>query len=121
MASPKEEKAKTKGKEKVKERKGQRLNEITEVLEEQWIGGSWEQWSDQSWNAETDTASWREDDWYTADSKSQASAAAEAFLHASFGELRLSNLSVAKLIESFQHERLDLSQRTFTFGIDTAA
>ena len=42
-------------------------------------------------NAEADTASCREDDWYTADSNSQASAAAEEFQHASFGELRLSN------------------------------
>ena len=83
VTSPKEEKAETKGKEKVKERKGNVLNEITEPAEEQWTGGSWEQRSDQSWNAEADTESWRD----TADSNSQASAAAEEFQHASFGEL----------------------------------
>ena len=47
--------------------KGQRLIEITEQPEEQWTGGSWEQWSEQSWNAEADNARWRDDDWYTAD------------------------------------------------------
>ena len=51
-------------------KKGQRLNEITEPPEEQWTAGSWEQWSEQSWNTEADTASWRDDDWYTADSNS---------------------------------------------------
>ena len=30
------------------------------------------------------------------------------------------NLGYVKHIESFQHDRLDLSQRTFTFGIVTA-
>ena len=96
------------GKEKVKERKDKRLNEITEPPEEQWKGRSWEQWSEQSRNTEADTASWRDDDWYTADSNSQTSAAAEEFQHAS-------------VIESFEHDRLDFSQRTVTFGIDTAA
>ena len=94
VASPQEEK-KGKGK------KEQRLNEITEPREEQWTDGSWEQWSDQSWHTEADTASWREDHWYTADSSAQASAAAEEFQHASFGELRLSNFGFAKHIESF--------------------
>ena len=63
------------GEGKGKGKKGQRLNEITEPPEEQWKGGCWEQRSDQSWNVEADAASWREDDWYTADSNSQASAA----------------------------------------------
>ena len=44
VASPKEEKVEPKGKGKGK--KGQRLNEITEPPEEQWSGGSWEQWPD---------------------------------------------------------------------------
>ena len=56
MESSKEEKADTKGKEKVKERKD------TVSTNSQWTGGSWEQWSEQSWNAEGDTASWRDDD-----------------------------------------------------------
>ena len=73
-------------------KKGQRLNEITEPTEEQWTGGSWEQWPEQSWNTEADTASWRDDDWYTADSNSPSSAAAEEFQHASVGDLRHSNL-----------------------------
>ena len=77
------------GKGRGKGKKGQRLNEITEPPEEQWTGGSWEQWSEQSWRAETDTASWRDDDWYTADSNSQTSAAAEEFQRASVGYLRL--------------------------------
>ena len=105
------------GKGKGKGKKGQRLNEITEPAEEQWTGGSWEQWSDQSWNAEADTESWRD----TADSSSRASAAAEEFQHAFFGELRLSNLGSAKHIEPFQPDWSDPSQRTITFGIDTAA
>ena len=73
-------------------KKGQRLNEINEPAEEHWTGGSWEQWSEQSWNTEADTASWRDDDRYTADSNSQTSAAAEEFQHASVVDLRLSNL-----------------------------
>ena len=64
--------------------------------------------------------SWRDDDWFTADSVSHILAAAEEFQHASVGDLRLSNLDFVKHIESFQHERLDLSRRTITFGIDTA-
>ena len=87
------------GKGKGKGKKGQRLNEITEPPEEQWTGGSWEQWPGQSWSAETDTASWRDDDWYTADSNSQTSAAAEEFQRASVGDLRLSNLAYVKHIE----------------------
>ena len=90
VESPKEEKADTKGKEMVKGKKGQRLNEITEPPEEQWTAGSWDQWPEQSWNTEADTASWR-DDWHTTDSKCQTSAAAEEFQHASIGDLRLSN------------------------------
>ena len=109
------------GKGKGKGKKGQRLDEITEPSEEQWTGGFWEQWPQQSWSAETDTASWRDDDWYTADSNSQTSAAAEEFQRASVGDLRLSNLGYVKHIESFQRERFDPSQRTITFGIDTAA
>ena len=38
-----------------------------------------------------------------------------------FGVLRLSNLGFAKHTESFRSDRLDPSQRTITFGIDTAA
>ena len=98
------------GKGKGRGTKGQRLNEITEPPEEQWTGGSWEQWSEQSWS-----------DWNTADSNSQTSAAAEEFQHASVGDLRLSNLGFVKHIASFQHDRLNPSQRTITFGIDTAA
>ena len=37
------------------------------------------------------------------------------------GELRLSNFGFASHIESFKLDRLDPSQRTITFGIDTAA
>ena len=84
-----------------KGKKGQHLNEITEPPEEQRTGGSWKQWSEQSWNVEADTASWRDDDWYTADSNSQTSAAAEEFQHASIGDLRLSNLGFVKHTESF--------------------
>ena len=84
-------------------------------------GGSWEQWPEQSWSAEIDTASWRDDDWYTADSNSQTSAAAEEFQRASVGDLRLPKLGYVKHLESFQHDRLDPSQRTITFCIDTAA
>ena len=109
------------GKGKSRGKKGQCLNEIAEPPEEQWTGGSWEQWSEQSWNAEADTASWRDDDWYTADSNSQTSAAAEECQHASVGDLRLSNLVSVKNIESCQHGRLDPSQRTVTRSIDTAA
>ena len=100
------------GKRKGGGKKGQRLNEITEPSEEQWTGGSCEQWSEHSWNTEADTASWRDDDWYTADSTSQTSAAAEELQHASVGDLRLSNLGSVKHIESFQRDRLDPSQRS---------
>ena len=91
-------------------KKGQRLNEITEPPEEQWTGGSWEQWSEQSWNTEAGTSSSRDDDWYTADSNSKTSAAAEEFQHSSVGDLRLWNFGYVKHIESFQHDRLDPSQ-----------
>ena len=85
-------------------------------------GVPWERWPAQSWSAETDTASWRDDDWYTTDSNSQTSAAAaEEFQSASVGDLRLWNLGYVKRIESFQHDRLDPLQRSITFGIDTAA
>ena len=77
------------GKRKGKGKKGQRLNEITEPPEEQWTSGSWKQWPEQSWSAETDTSSWRDDDWYTADWNSQTLAAAEEFQRASVGDLRL--------------------------------
>ena len=100
VGSSKEEQAETMSKEKVEERK--------------------ENVSTKS-HAEADTASWRDDDWCTADSNSPTSAAAEEFQHASVGDLRLSNLGFVKHTESFQHERLDPSQRTITFGIDTAA
>ena len=98
VESPKKDKAETKGKAKGKGKKGQRLNEITEPPEEQWTGvDRWmEQWSEQSWNAEADTASGRDDDWYTADSNSQTSAAAEEFQRASICDLRLSNLGFAR-------------------------
>ena len=43
----------------------QRPNEITEPPEEQRTGGSWEHWAEKSWNAEADTASWRDDDWHS--------------------------------------------------------
>ena len=79
------------GQGKGKGKKGQRHNEITEPPEEQWTSGSWDQWSDQPGQTDADSASWREDDRYTADSNSQASAAAEEFQHASFGDLRLSS------------------------------
>ena len=77
------------GEGKGKGKKGQRVNKITEPPKEQWTGGSWEQWLAQSWSAEIDTASWRDDDWRTADSNSQTSAAAEDFQRASVGDLRL--------------------------------
>ena len=100
--------------------KGKRLDEITEPPEQQWTGGSWEQWSEQSWNDEANTASWRDDDCYTADSNSQT-AAAEELQHASVGDLRLSIFGFVKNVESFQPGRLNLSQRTIIFGVDTAA
>ena len=84
VAFLKEEKGGNQGKGKGKGKKEQRLNEIAEPPKEQWTGGSWEQWPEQSWSAEIDTASWRDDDWYTADSNSQTSAAAEEFQHAFF-------------------------------------
>ena len=121
VESSKEEKGGNQGKGKGEGKKEQRLNEITEPPEEQWTGGSWEQWSEQSWNAEADAASWRDGDWSTADSNSQTLAAAEEFQHASNGDLRLSNLGFVAHTESFLHDRLDPSQRTITFGIDTAA
>ena len=83
-------------------KKGQRLNEITEPPKEQWTGGSREQWPERCWSAEIDTASRRDDDWYTGDWNSLTSAAAEEFQHASVGDLRLSNLGFVKYIESFQ-------------------
>ena len=64
------------------------------------------------------SASWREaGDWYTAESSSQASQAAEEFQHASFGELRLSIFGFASRIEAFQPDRLGPSHRTITSGI----
>ena len=89
VESSKEEKAETVGKAKGRGKKGRRLNEIIEPPEEQWTGGSWEQLSEQSWNAEADTASWRDDDWYTADSNSQTQRQLKNFQHASVGDLRL--------------------------------
>ena len=77
------------GKGKSKGKKGQCLNEITEPPEEQWTGGSWEQWPEQSWSAEADAACWRDDGWYTADSNSQTSAAAEEFQRAFVGDATL--------------------------------
>ena len=44
--------------------------------------GSWEQLSDQSWQTDADSASWREDDWYTTESSSEVSVA-EEFQHGS--------------------------------------
>ena len=121
VASPKEEKVETKGKEKVKERKD---NVSTKSQNLQKSSGQADLGNNGQINLgilKRDTATWREDDWYTADSISQASAAAEEFQHASFGELRLSNFGFAKHIESFQSDRLDSPQRITTFGIDTAA
>ena len=134
------EKAETMGKEKVKARR----DNVSTPPEEQWTGGSWEQWlaqtwsaendtaswrdddwytadSAQTWSAENDTASWRDDDWYTADSNSQTSAATEECQRACVGDLRHSNLGCVKHVESFQHDRWGPSQRTITLGIDTAA
>ena len=122
MESPKEKKAETKGKEKAKGRKD---NVSTKSQNHQKNSGQLdlgEQWSDQSWTAEADTASWRDDDWNAADSNSQtAAAAAEEFQRASVGDFRLSNLGFAKHTKSSQPDRLDPSQRTITFGIGTAA
>ena len=68
---------------------------------------------------DADNVSWREDDWYTAESSTQASAAAEEFQHASYGcDSRI--FGSANHIESFQPHRFDPSQRTITFGIDAA-
>ena len=121
MESPKEKKAETKGKEKAKGRKD---NVSTKSQNHQKNSGQLdlgEQWSDQSWTAEADTASWRDDDWNAADSNSQTAAAAEEFQRASVGDFRLSNLGFAKHTKSSQPDRLDPSQRTITFGIGTAA
>ena len=55
----------------------------------------------------------------------KASAVAEEFQPATVGERRLSNLGFDNEKEwnigAFQHDRVDPSQRTITFGIDTAA
>ena len=96
--------------EKGKAKQGQRLNEITDTPEEEWTGGYWKQWSDQSWHAEADTSSWREDDWYEADSSFQASAAAEEFQRASSGELRQSIFGFAQHTESFQLVQMNSSR-----------
>ena len=105
-----------------RKKKGQRLDELREPPAEQWASGSWEHLSEQSWQTEANSASWREAyNWYTAEPSSQASAAAEEIQHASFGELRLSNFGFASRIEAFQLDQLDPSQRTITFGIGTAA
>ena len=110
-------KGKGKGKNRTTSQRNHRTSRRT-----QWISGCWAQWSDQSWQTGAGSGSWREaDDWCTAESSSQASAAAEEFQHASFGELRLSKFGVANYIDSFQLDRPDPSQRTITFGIDTAA
>ena len=55
-------KGETQGKGKVIGKKGQRLNELRELPEEQWASGSWEQWSEQSWPTEAGSVSWREAD-----------------------------------------------------------
>ena len=91
------------GKEKVKER---RDNVSTKSQNHQWTGGSWERWPEQSWSAEIDTASWRDHDWYTADSNSQTSAAAEEFQRAPAGDLRLSNLGYVKHIIWFRYRSM---------------
>ena len=118
MESSKEEKAETMGKEKVKERKD---NVPTKSQNHQKNSGQVDLGNNGRNNRGTQkqTASWRDDGWHTADSNSQTSAA-EEFQHASIGDLRLSKLGFVKHIKSFQ-DRLDPSQRTVTFCIDTAA
>ena len=81
VQSPKGGKGGNQGTGKDKGKKGQRLNETTEHPEEQWTGGSWERWSEQSWHIEADTVVGTQQ----------------------------------------QPDRLDSSQRTITFRIDTAA
>ena len=84
-----QEKGKGKGK------KGKRRNELRDSAEEQWTSGAWEQWSEQSWQSEANSTEWQEADnrsghgGYTEESSSQASAAAEEFQLAAFGELHL--------------------------------
>ena len=94
VESSKEEKAETMRKVKVEERKE---NVSTKSQNHQKNSGQVDLGN------KADTASWRDDDWYTADSISQTSAA-EEFQHASVGDLRLSNLGFVKDIESFQHD-----------------
>ena len=91
VESSKVEKAETMGKEKVKERRDNVSTKPQNHLRNSGQVDPWEQWPEQSWSAEIDTASWRYDDWYTADSNSQTSAAAEEFQRTSVGDLRLSN------------------------------
>ena len=87
-------------------------------------GQSWEQWSDQSWQTDADSASWREaDDWYTAESSSQASAAAEEYFNMLLSvncDFRILVLLVTSNLFSVNY-LFDPSQRTITLGIDTAA
>ena len=63
--------------------KGQGEGKKGQHPQEQWTSGSWERWSDQSWQTDADNVSWRQDDRYTAEWSSRASAAAEEFHHAS--------------------------------------
>ena len=64
VESSKEEKAETRGKEKVQDKKD---NVSTKSQNHQKNSGQVDlgKWSEQSWNTEADTASWRDDDWYS--------------------------------------------------------
>ena len=116
VESSKEEKAETKGKEKERSTKSQNHQKNSGQVD---LGNSGQ--SNVGMLKQTLRVGGTMIDWYTADSNSQTSAAAEEFQHASVGDLRLSNLGHVKHIESFQHDRLNPSQRTITFGIDTVA
>ena len=121
VESSKEEKAEINGKEKEKERKD---NVSTKSQNHQKNSGQVDLGNKEQNNLGMLKQTLRidgDDDWYTAGSNSQTSAAAEEFQHASIGDLRLSNLGFGKHIESFQHDRLDPSQRTITFSVFAAA
>ena len=116
VESSKVEKAETKGKEEVKERKN---NVSTKSQNHQRHSGQVDLGNNGQTNLGAQKPTLRVG--ATMIGTLQTSAAAEEFQRASVGDLRLSNLGFVKHIESSQHDRLDPSQRTITFGIDTAA
>ena len=76
-ASSKEEKVETKGKAKVKERKDNVSTKAQKLQKNSGKADPGNCGQNNLGKTDADTASWWEDDWYTAGSGSQASAAAE--------------------------------------------